>query len=957
VVWRAAAPSISASWLVEQILAALGLTAAGSIPLTNHYTRQEFDLTAGYVEELGRLASSEGYAVRMNAAGLVEFVNKAPGETGTGPLLTEENLIDLNPINTGDLSGDAVYAKYNSLNLLPPDTEELDPLDVLSPEQLAELEARKEQKRQKRNWELEENYGAPETYIHQWTEYVTKPVVNPDGSLAFRQRKDANGQPVFYIVSESIENGVKTTVLGGKVMDQVFEVKAYQLKEIIRYLPRTITKTEYDNKDRVTVRKTYTSNQWATDAYAETSYTYNGEGDVILEKSIEFSPLGPLKTSLGYQGSYIAVRGGGYGEQYQSSYQKVKYERSKALGITKATTLSLVPFISTVDGQETMSRYRDAGNQLDESRLTSLLGIAKQLVSSGGGVRISTAREYGLQKRPSEVERSIDANKKETTKSGPTANPSQAADTQSPSIESTVEITWAVGSATSQTSIELSPPYAPDDRIIYSGGTNGTYSVIKSNVDQAALHYARTENRLLLGHRNGNGIQVLPELLPVAPMGLVFIRLNGCTAAFRTNGTTYNIDPQGVTATTDCLFWGAVDGTVADAWFPLPPGATSLPAPVATTTNANPKPANAIAIPGGFSFTSPNLSSLFASLPSGQAPVFPRTVTPGAVLRPYHETVTIAAGGGAGAIATALPWIRQPAMEVLAGGGAGAIAELVKTVTAGSGSGVIASLSAETIPERLFAGSGSGVIADLSGEVFMERLLAGSGSGIIADLSAETLALLAGSGSGVIADTPVPNALLLHMDGSNGSTTFTDSSSNQHAMSIQNGAVTITTAQSKFGGASGEFNGRLRTPTSSVFTFNGDFTIELWARRTGSNGSFDTLVSAANESSLMMRPGGANPGFFFDSGNPFATGFALTVNTWQHVAMVRSGSTVTAYVDGVSIGAITSSATVTCDFLMFGDSSVSPRYFKGQIDEVRVTNGKAHYTSAFIPPSAAFPNG
>jgi hypothetical protein len=121
-----------------------------------------------------------------------------------------------------------------------------------------------------------------------------------------------------------------------------------------------------------------------------------------------------------------------------------------------------------------------------------------------------------------------------------------------------------------------------------------------------------------------------------------------------------------------------------------------------------------MAIPNGFSFTSPNLSNLFASLPSGQAPVFPRTVTPGAVLRPYHETVTIAAGGGAGAIATALPWIRQPAMEVLAGGGAGAITELVKVVLAGSGSGVIASLSAETIPERLFAGSGSGVIADLS---------------------------------------------------------------------------------------------------------------------------------------------------------------------------------------------------------------------------------------------------
>jgi len=919
-VWRAAAPAIPASWLVGQILTALGLTAAGTIPLTNHYTRQEFDLAAGYVEELGKLAASEGYAVRITTAGLVEFVNKAPGETGTGPLLTEENLIDLNPINTGDLPGDAVYAKYTSLKLVAPSNLDEDQLS-------------------KRNWELEENYGAPEKYIHQRTEYVLRPVVDKDGNLVFRQRKDANGQLVFW-VGRSVQFGEKSKILNGAVMDQAFKVEAYQLQETIGYIPRTITKTTYDSKDRVTARKTLTSNQWATDVYAETSYTYGDDGELLLEKTIEFSPEGPLRTSLGYQGDYISVRGAGYGTQYQSVYREVRYERYKAAGVTKATTLSLAPFISTVDGQETMSRYRDAGYQLDQSRLTPLLGIAKQLVNSGGGVRISTGREFGLQKRPSEAERTAAANQKAST------------------VETTSTATWAVGSATSQTSIELSPPYTPDDRIVYSGGTSGTYSVIKGNADQAALQYARTENRLLLGHRNGNGIQVLPELLPTAPLGLVFIRLNGCTAAFRTNGTTYNIDPQGVTATTDCLFWGAVDGTVADAWFPLPPGATSLPAPVATTTNANPKPANAIAIPSGFSFTSPNLSSLFASLPSGQAPVLPRTVTPGAVLRPYHETVTIAAGGGAGAIATALPWIRQPAMEVLAGGGAGAITELVKVVTAGSGSGVIADLSAEITPERLLAGSGSGVIADLSGEAFIERLLAGSGSGVIADLSTETLALFAGSGSGVITDTPVPNALLLHMNGSNGSTTFTDSSSNAHAMSINGGIVTITTAQSKFDGASGEFNGRLSTPTSSVFTFGGDFTIELWARRTGNNGNYDTLVSASSESSLMMRPGGADPGFFFGGyGSQFARGFALTLDTWQHVAMVRSGSTVTAYVDGVSIGAITSSATVTCDFLMFGDSSAGPRYFKGQIDEVRVTNGKAHYTSAFTPPSAAFPNG
>jgi hypothetical protein len=666
-VWRAAAPSIPASWLVGQILAALGLTAAGSIPLANHYTRQEFDLTAGYVEELSKLAASEGYAVRMNTAGLVEFINKAPQEIGTGSLLTEEDLIDLNPINTGDLPGDAVYAKYTSLKLAPPDTTD----DAIK----------------KRNWERDVSISAPQRYTHQWTEYQKVPVLNEDGSLAYRQRRDANGRPVYYIQSSSITNGIETTVLGGAVMDQVFEVKAYQLQQEISYITRTETETTYDGWDRVTLRKTSTLGLWGLE-YNETAYTYkvnspyagvkpSNYSDVLAETTAEWSSLAPLKASVGYQLPYNQLRGVGFGDQYQSGYRRTTYEKEVGTGITKTITESYAPFISTPDGAEAISRLRDAGNQLDGSRLAQVLGFARQLVSVGSETRIRTEREFGLQRRPSEAERTAAANLK------------------APTVETTSTATWAVGSATSQTAIELSPPYAPDDRIVYSGGTNGTYSVAKGNADQKALHYARTENRLLLGHRNGNGIQVLPEILPAAPLGLVFIRLNGCTAAFRTNGTTYNIDPQGVTATTDCLFWGAVDGTVADAWFPLPPGATSLPAPVAITTNASPKPANAIAIPSGFSFTSPNLSALFASLPSSQAPVFPRTVTPGTILPPYHETVSVAAGSGSGVIVDFLPWIRQPPMQVLAGSGSGVIAAFLRAKGAlvGSGSGVIANLS------------------------------------------------------------------------------------------------------------------------------------------------------------------------------------------------------------------------------------------------------------------------
>ena len=688
-VWRAAAPSISAAWLVAQILAALGLTAAGAIPLTNHYTRQEFDLTGGYVEELGRLCQSEGYLARMNVAGQVEFISKDQG-LGTSVLLTDADLIDLNPINSGELPGDSVYAKFTSLTLKAP--EEPTPDDPTG-----EVAA------QRRNWEREVSISAPQTYIHQWTEYAKQPVYDASGNPTYRQRKDANGRSVFVVTQtqyRQVPNGVETIQSGNAVMDQVFQVNAYQLYEEINYITRTETLTNYDSKNRAIERRTTTTGLWGVD-YSETFFYYRdgaaadgSDDELIREVTTEFSPLAPLKMSVGYQLPYASLRGMGAGDQYQSSYRETLYQKDKASGITKTITTSLVPFMSTTNGSEVISRLRDVGNQLDSSRLAFILDRAKQLVSAGSETRIRTEREFGVQRRPSEAERTTSDNLK------------------APAVEQTAESVWAVGSAASQTQVELSPPYTPDDRIVESGGV---YSVIRSDAAQKALNYARIENRLLLAHRNGNGIQVLPELLPPAPLGLIYIRLNGATAAFRTNGTTWNLDSEGVTATTDALFWGAIDGALANVWFPLAPGVAALPAPVAISTNATPRPANAIAIPSGFNFNNPNLTSLFASLPTAQAPTFLRTVTPGVLVTPWTETVKLMAGSGSGAFATIYPWANKT-VEVLAGSGSGIVATRRRVIDtlAGSGSGVIATLGPRILTVQSFAGSGSGVITTLS---------------------------------------------------------------------------------------------------------------------------------------------------------------------------------------------------------------------------------------------------
>ena len=55
-------------------------------------------------------------------------------------------------------------------------------------------------------------------------------------------------------------------------------------------------------------------------------------------------------------------------------------------------------------------------------------------------------------------------------------------------------------------------------------------------------------------------------------------------------------------------------------------------------------------------------------------------------------------------------------------------------------------------------------------------------------------------------------SLLLHMDGANGSTAFTDSGPNALTATVV-GSSAIATAQSQFGGASGNF------PSGSYLTF------------------------------------------------------------------------------------------------------------------------------------------
>jgi hypothetical protein len=211
------------------------------------------------------------------------------------------------------------------------------------------------------------------------------------------------------------------------------------------------------------------------------------------------------------------------------------------------------------------------------------------------------------------------------------------------------------------------------------------------------------------------------------------------------------------------------------------------------------------------------------------------------------------------------------------------------------------------------------------------------------------------------------------MDG----TTFTDSSSAARTVTAA-GDAQISTAQSKFGGASGLFDGSgdylIVGDAAALEPGSSDLTWEMWIKTTASN-SYATLYSrtpnpfSSGMYSLMINQSSSTSGNValyvadYSGGSPLlaTTGVSVRDGNWHHIAVVRNGSSWVLYVDGVSRATNTWSGTIAD--IAYGPyigrdqyySWLEARDFPGYIDELRITKA-CRYTSDFTPPTAAFPN-
>jgi len=191
-----------------------------------------------------------------------------------------------------------------------------------------------------------------------------------------------------------------------------------------------------------------------------------------------------------------------------------------------------------------------------------------------------------------------------------------------------------------------------------------------------------------------------------------------------------------------------------------------------------------------------------------------------------------------------------------------------------------------------------------------------------------------------------------------------------HAITAH-GNAQIDTAQSKFGGASGLFDGAgdyLSSADSGDWAFGGgDFTIDFWVR-------FNALPTASSGMTICGQYANTNNRWYTSTWNiggeyrwyfiqytggvsniNFYRVSAISANTWYHIAYVRSGNSWYIFRDGTQLGGVETKTDAIADIagtLTIGEHAYGS-YLNGWMDEFRISKGIARWTGSFSPPSTA----
>jgi hypothetical protein len=225
------------------------------------------------------------------------------------------------------------------------------------------------------------------------------------------------------------------------------------------------------------------------------------------------------------------------------------------------------------------------------------------------------------------------------------------------------------------------------------------------------------------------------------------------------------------------------------------------------------------------------------------------------------------------------------------------------------------------------------------------------------------------------ADFTVPTEPLTAITGTSlltcQSNRFVDNSTNNFALTV-NGNPEVTTfspfpettayTRSTINQGAMEFDGSSDyldvDVGTSLQTGTNNFTIEFWFKNNASPNFaviFD-LYDSSDDRYLAVQFGSPTSNMLYlENGTTRITTSGISPNDgyWHHHAVVRNGSTVTYYIDGISRGTYTTTLNLSSgDTARIGEYSATSGYnIDGYLSNFRFVNGTAVYTSDFTVPT------
>ena len=149
----------------------------------------------------------------------------------------------------------------------------------------------------------------------------------------------------------------------------------------------------------------------------------------------------------------------------------------------------------------------------------------------------------------------------------------------------------------------------------------------------------------------------------------------------------------------------------------------------------------------------------------------------------------------------------------------------------------------------------------------------------------------------------------------------------------------------------------ISAPANAAFNFGtGDFTVEFWYYPNAVAGARTLLdINYGTAPNFTLQPSFGVMLLYYNGGNTITSSATDTAGSWYHYAVVRSGSTITMYRNGTSVGTATYSGNVgnsSAACFVGGSLGGGGYYVQGYLSNFRIVKGTAVYTSTFTPPTA-----